>query len=205
VVSVKVNDNDFHFQSGGFVPLSSPLQISGLVLATALLPVPVVVAADYLTVESAQKAVYPNADAFTEVAVNQTAEQLQALLSRAGPQPPHGRIRIWRASRDNILLGYFFVDEVIGRQSLITYAVGIDPDGSLRNLEILAYRESHGGEIRNPAWRAQFDHRNSLDQLRFRTDIKNISGATLSSEHVTQGVRWLMALWQSTLRPPPAS
>ena len=94
-----------------------------------------------------------------------------------------------------------FVDEVIGRENLITYAIGIDADGALRNLEIMSYRESHGGEVRNPGWRAQFDHRDSLDQLRFRTDIKNISGATLSSEHVTQGVRWLLALWQATLRP----
>jgi hypothetical protein len=181
--------------------VTSPLQISGVVLATTLLPVPVVVAADYLTVDAAQKAVYPDADTFTEVVVNPSPEQLQTVLSRAGPQPPHGRIRIWKAIRGGSLLGYFFVDEVIGRQNLITYALGIDPDGSLRNLEVLAYRESHGGEIRNPAWRAQFDHRNSLEQLRFRTDIKNISGATLSSEHVTQGVRWLVALWQSALKP----
>jgi Na+-translocating ferredoxin:NAD+ oxidoreductase subunit G len=109
-------------------------------------------------------------------------------------------IRIWKATRNDVLLGHVFVDEVIGRQSLITYAVGIDVDGELRNLEIMAYRESHGGEIRNAAWRAQFNRRGDLDQLRFRTDIKNISGATLSSEHVTQGVRWLLALWQSSLR-----
>ncbi len=181
--------------------MSSPLQISGIVLASALLPVPVVVAADYLTVDAAQKAVYPDADAFTEVVVSPSPEQLNAILSRAGPQPTHGRIRIWKATRGGTLLGHFLVDEVIGRQNLITYAVGIDPDGSLRNLEVLSYRESHGGEIRNPSWRAQFDHRSNLDQVRFRTDIKNISGATLSSEHVTQGVRWLMALWQSALRP----
>jgi Na+-transporting NADH:ubiquinone oxidoreductase subunit NqrC len=68
----------------------------------------------------------------------------------------------------------------------------------------MAYRESHGSEVRNPSWRAQFDHRRSLDELRFRTDIKNISGATLSSEHVTQGVRWLLALWQAALRPAAA-
>jgi Na+-translocating ferredoxin:NAD+ oxidoreductase RnfG subunit len=97
------------------------------------------------------------------------------------------------------------MDEVIGRQNLITYAVGIDADGALRNLEIMAYRESHGGEVRNPAWREQFNGRSSLDQLRFRTDIKNISGATLSSEHVTEGVRWLVALWQATLRPAGAT
>ena len=114
-------------------------------------------------------------------------------------------IRIWKATRAGMLLGHVFVDEVVGRQNLITYAVGIDASGALRNLEIMSYRESHGGEIRNAAWRAQFDHRDSLDRVRFGIDIKNISGATLSSEHVTQGVRWLMALWQAALRSPPAA
>jgi hypothetical protein len=164
-----------------------------------------VVAADYLTVDQAQRAVFPSADEFQEIVIaQQSPAQLQRLLTLAGPQPPHGTIRIWRARHDGTLLGHVFVDEVIGRQNLITYAVGIDAGGTLQNLEILAYRESHGGEIRNPAWRAQFDHHNTLGQLRFRTDIKNISGATLSSEHVTQGVRWLMALWESALRPTAA-
>jgi hypothetical protein len=175
-----------------------------LLLAT-LLPAPLAVAADYLSIDSAQRAVYPDADAFTEVFVVQGPDQLQALLAQAGPQPAHGMIRIWKATRAGVLLGHVFVDEVVGRQNLITYAVGIDPSGALRNLEIMSYRESHGGEIRNGAWRAQFDHRDSLDRVRFGIDIKNISGATLSSEHVTQGVRWLMALWQAALRPPPAA
>jgi Na+-translocating ferredoxin:NAD+ oxidoreductase RnfG subunit len=180
--------------------VNHPYQIPGLMLA-ALLPVSAVIAADYLSVDAAQKAIFPQADVFQEVLLPRTPEQMQALLARAGPQPPHGTLRIWGATRGGMLLGHVFVDEVIGRQSLITYAVGIDTDGALRNLEILAYRESHGGEIRNAAWRAQFTHRDALEQLRFPTDIKNISGATLSSEHVTQGVRWLLALWQSVLRP----
>jgi hypothetical protein len=179
-------------------------QIPGLVLA-ALVPVPLVVAADFLNIDEAQKAVYPEADHFQEIFVSQTPEQLQSLLSRAGEQPTHGVIRIWRATQGGTLLGHLFVDEVIGRQNLITYAVGIDAGGALRNLEIMAYRESHGGEVRNPAWRNQFSGRRSLDELRFRTDIKNISGATLSSEHLTEGVRWLMALWQAALRPAAAA
>jgi FMN-binding domain len=173
--------------------------IPGLMMA-ALLP-HTVIAADYLSVEAAQKAIFPQADAFQELLLPQTPEQIQALLARAGPQPPHGTLRIWSATRGGVALGHVIIDEVIGRQSLITYAVGIDTAGTLGNVEILSYRESHGGEIRNAAWRGQFAHRSSLDQLRFGTDIKNISGATLSSEHVTQGVRWLLALWQSALRP----
>ena len=170
-------------------------------MLAALLPAPVVVAADYLSVDAAQKAIFPQADGFQELVLARTPEQMQALLALAGPQPQHGRLLIWTATRGGVLLGHVFVDEVIGRQSLITYAVGIDAHGVLGNLEILSYRESHGGEIRNAAWRAQFAHRDTLEQLRFRTDIKNISGATLSSEHVTQGVRWLLSLWQSALRP----
>jgi hypothetical protein len=177
-----------------------PSRIPTLLLA-ALSPAAIVVAADYLSLDAAQKAVYPDADAFQELVVQQSPEQINALLALAGPQPPHGTIRIFKATRNGTVLGHVFVDEVIGRENLITYAIGIDVDGALRNLEIMSYRESHGGEVRNPGWRAQFDHRDSLDQLRFRTDIKNISGATLSSEHVTQGVRWLLALWRATLRP----
>ena len=181
--------------------MSQRLEFTAAFVAALALPVPIVMAAEYLSIEAAQKAIYPEADAFQEVMVAPSAEQLQAILSRAGEQPPHGTIRIWKALQHGTLLGHVLVDEVIGRQSLITYAVGIDTAGAIRNLEILAYRESHGGEVRNPAWRAQFNGRNDLEQLRFRTDIKNISGATLSSEHITEGVRWLMALWRATLRP----
>ncbi len=180
-----------------------PGLIPGMMIA-GMLPAPLVVAADYLSVDAAQKAVFPTADAFQEIILAQTPAQQQAIALQAGPQPPHGMVRVWRATQNGRLLGYVFMDEVIGRQSLITYAVGIDTDGALRNLEIMAYRESHGGEVRNAAWRGQFEHRTDLGQLRFGTDIKNISGATLSSEHVTQGVRWLLALWQSALRTPAA-
>jgi Na+-translocating ferredoxin:NAD+ oxidoreductase RnfG subunit len=172
-----------------------------VVLLSFLSPAPIVVAADYLDLDAAQKAVFPDADSFLQVVVNPSAAQLQVLLTQAGEQPRHGNIRIWKAMRDGSVLGHFFTDEVVGRQDLITYAIGIDTTGSLRDLEIMSYRESHGGEVRNPSWRAQFNQRDNLEQLRFRTDIKNISGATLSSEHVTQGVRWLLALWQATLKP----
>ncbi len=178
--------------------------IPGLLLASAL-PIAVVRAADYMDVDQAQKLVFPDADAFQELVVQQSPAQLQAILNVAGPQPPHGTIRIWTATRGGVVIGHFFVDEVIGRQSLITYALGIDAAGAIRDLEIIAYRESHGGEVRNPGWRGQFVHRSQLEQLQFRSDIKNISGATLSSEHVTQGVRWLMAIWQAALRPAHAA
>jgi hypothetical protein len=170
--------------------------------ALCFAPATVVVAADYLSIDAAQRVLFPEADAFVPVLPSLTPAQKQHIAALAGAQPPHGTLLIFRATQDGTNLGYVFVDEVIGRSDLITYALGIDAAGVLRTIEILSYRESHGGEIRNDSWRKQFANRHGLDQLVFKTDIKNISGATLSSEHVTQGVRWLVALWQTALAAP---
>jgi hypothetical protein len=173
-------------------------------LAAAAAPAQIVVAADYLSVEQAQKSLFPSADRFDEVVLALNPAQKQEVASRAGPQPPHRSIRSWKAFQGGTLLGYVFVDEVVGRQEFITYAAGIDTAGRLGPLEIMAYRESHGGEVRNDAWRRQFSGRESLDQLRFEADIKNIAGATLSCGHVTEGVRWLVALWEVSFRTDAA-
>jgi hypothetical protein len=168
-------------------------------------PVQIVVATEYLSVEGAQKALFPQADLFSEMVLSLNAAQREQVATLAGPQPPHRSLHAWKAIRGGELAGYVFVDEVIGREDFITYAVGIDAAGHLGALEVLAYRESHGGEIRSDAWRRQFAGRQGLGQLRVQTDIKNIAGATLSCEHVTAGVRWLVALWQVALRPAAAS
>jgi Na+-translocating ferredoxin:NAD+ oxidoreductase RnfG subunit len=171
------------------------------VLALATAPVQVVIAADYMSVDDAQRAAFPQADHFVEVVLALDAEQRAKVISLAGLQPPHRSLRVWKAMKDEVLVGHVLVDEVVGRQDMITYAIGIDPTGKLGTLEVLSYRESHGGEIRSAAWRRQFDGRQGMEQIRFNADIKNIAGATLSCEHVTQGVHWLVALWQVMLRP----
>jgi len=175
----------------------------GLVGAAAwLMPASVVVAADYLTIDVAQKEFFPGAQSFEPVLIGLTPEQKATVAKLAGPQPPHGNLRIWSALENGVNVGYVFFDEVIGKSDYISYATAIDAHGALKTIEVLSYRESHGAEIRNAAWREQFANKTDLAQLQFRTDIKNISGATLSSEHVTQGVRWLYALWQTALRAP---
>ena len=170
--------------------------------AASVLPPQVVIAADYLTVEQTQRALFPQADAFREVVLTLTPAQHERVAGLAGEQPPHRSLRAFKALRGEEVLGYVFVDEVIGKEDFITYAAAIDAAGTLGPLEVLSYRESHGGEIRSEAWRRQFSGRADLGALRVQTDIKNIAGATLSCEHVTQGVRWLYALWQVALRAP---
>lgn len=167
------------------------------VLATA--PLQAASAAVYASAEEAQRELFPDASAFEAVALNMSDEQLQEIARTAGPQAGHGELHVWTARQGATVLGHVFVDEVIGREDFITYAVGIRADGKLLPVRVLEYRESHGGEIRNPRWLAQFAGRSTTQQLRFGTDIKNIAGATLSSEHVTAGVRRILAIRQTAL------
>ncbi|HVP32921.1 MAG TPA: FMN-binding protein [Steroidobacteraceae bacterium] len=164
----------------------------------------IVVAADYLALPDAQRALFPQADRYVEVALSLTPAQRAQVAALAGAQPPHRSLRAFQALKGEESLGFVFVDEVIGKEDFITYAAAIDASGKLGPIEVMSYRESHGAEIRNESWRRQFAGRRELAQLNVRTDIKNIAGATLSCEHVTQGVRWLVALWQVVLRPAAA-
>lgn len=197
------NYESFAFAFGRHVKLTGQRHLgwAGIAAVLAAAPIQVVIASDYLSLEAAQRTLFPAADRFAEVVLALTPAQHSEVASLAGPQPPHRSLRAFRALKGEEVLGYVFIDEVVGKEDFITYAASIDATGRLGTPEVMSYRESHGGEIRNPAWRRQFAGRDRLAELTVSTDIKNIAGATLSCEHVTQGVRWLMALWQVALRP----
>ncbi|MFN7975668.1 MAG: FMN-binding protein [Acidobacteriota bacterium] len=145
-------------------------------------------AAVYLTVEEAQKAIFPGA-AMTAVDVTLTKEQKAGIEKSSGVKVREPKLSMWRASNG----GSLYVDEVLGKHEYITFAIGIDEKGAVTGLEILEYRESYGGEIRNADWRAQFRGKTAADKLVLDEDVKNVSGATLSCRHVADGVRRILA------------
>ena len=142
----------------------------------------------YLSVEEAQAALFPKA---RFVAADQTlsADQAAAIQKQCGQKPPSPRLRAWRTSTG----GWFLLDRVIGKHEFITYALGLDASGAVTGVEILEYRESYGGEVREAGWRAQFVGKRVGAPLRVGADIRNIAGATLSSKHITDGVKRLLA------------
>jgi len=150
-------------------------------------------AVDYLSAEQAAKLMFPDADRFESREITLDAAQLQSLDAQ-GVRARSARWPVRVAQRAGATLGFVVVDEVIGKFELITYAVGVGLDGAVKQVEVLSYRESHGHEIRLPAWRRQFIGKTAASPLRVGEDIANISGATLSCSHVTEGVRRIVAV-----------
>lgn len=90
-------------------------------------------------------------------------------------------------------IGYGMVDDVKGKSRMITYMILLNLDESVRDVEILVYRESIGGEIVNESFRRQFFQKRYSDDLTLGSGIRNISGATISARAITNGVRKLLA------------
>jgi hypothetical protein len=170
------------------------LSLAALVLA------PAAHATEYLSVEAAQRAAFPEATAFVPVRLALDADARAHLADVARP-PGVRDPRVWRAMAGDRWLGTFYVDGVIGKQEYIVYALALDAAGRVLRLDILEYRETHGWEIRNDRWRSQFTGKTAADPVEVSRDIANISGATLSCRHVTDGVRRLLALNALLARP----
>jgi Na+-translocating ferredoxin:NAD+ oxidoreductase RnfG subunit len=100
---------------------------------------------------------------------------------------------VYRVSKAGTLLGFAEVRNVIGKELPITFLVAIDPAATLRDIDILVYREPQGGEVAYEPWRKQFRGKTAADPLQVGKDIRNISGATISSNSVTLGVRQALA------------
>jgi Na+-translocating ferredoxin:NAD+ oxidoreductase RnfG subunit len=101
--------------------------------------------------------------------------------------------RVYRVSRGGALLGFAQVRNVKGKDQPITYLVATDAADALRDIDILVYREPRGGEVAYEPWRKQFRGKTTGAPLQVGKDIRNISGATISSNAVTRGVRQALA------------
>jgi Na+-translocating ferredoxin:NAD+ oxidoreductase RnfG subunit len=157
-------------------------------------------AVQYLTVEQAQAALFPPGTRFAVHPLELSSEQVNAIEEASGQRVRESRPDIWEAFDRERLAGWFFVDHVIGKHEFITYALAIGADGAVRGIEVLDYRETYGGEIRNASWRRQFVGKRHGDSLKLGASIQNVTGATLSCRNVTNGVKRLLAMHALVLR-----
>lgn len=151
-------------------------------------------ATTYLTIEQAQNVMCPGTT-LEAVPITLTSAERRTIEKAAGVRVRQPALHAWRVSTG----GWFLVDEVIGKHEYISYAVRISAAGAVEQVEILDYRETYGGEIRNEKWRAQFVGKTTAAPLKLDHDIMNISGATLSCRNVTDGVKRLLATHQFVL------
>lgn len=99
-------------------------------------------------------------------------------------------IRLHKAAA---LLGYAEVGNAMGKDQPITYLVAVDTALQMLDVDILVYREEYGGEVAYESWRKQFRGKRPGDPMQVGREIRGISGATISTNAVTAGIRKMLA------------
>lgn len=151
----------------------------------------------YLTAEKAPQTVLPEADSWERQEIRLNVQQLEQAKSLAGPAKP----TIWEATymafvgkKAGKVVGYAIICEEIGKHRPITFIVAAGTDGKVKDTAIMTYREPVGGEVRQENFLDQFSGKQLKDPIKQHKDIKNISGATLSVQALSRGVRKALAV-----------
>lgn len=100
---------------------------------------------------------------------------------------------VLRVHRGEALVGFAQLRHVKGKDQPITVLIAVDTGARLRDVDVLVYREPYGGEVAYESWRKQFRGKTGDDPLVVGRDIRSISGATISVNAVTLGVRATLA------------
>ncbi|HEU4952144.1 MAG TPA: FMN-binding protein [Holophagaceae bacterium] len=101
----------------------------------------------------------------------------------------------YEARKDGRLLGVGFFDTHRVRTEAETALVAVGADGTLRRVEVIAFREPQDYAPRK-AWVDQFAGKPLDDKLSLKRDIRPLAGATLTAHALTDAARRGLALWQ---------
>lgn len=170
---------------------------SQLFLIPAALIAPAAARAEiYLDFEQAKQLLYPDPGVtFTQEFRALTDEQIDAVTKASDATVWERKVKVWRVSTG----GWLFLDQVVGRDDWISFALAVDATGAVTGIEVLECLE-RWNQVTMPEWRAQFKGR-KRGKIKLGENIEIISSTTLSSIHLTEGVNRLLATLNLVIAP----
>jgi len=148
----------------------------------------------YLTKKEAFALAFPGADQIEKEKKWLTDTQREAIGKILGEEYKERRLTYYFGlNEEGRPSSAMIIGNEIGRSYPITFMVVINPDGTVKDVEIMVYREPHGWEVRFESFLSQFFGRGAGSPF---DDINNITGATLSVRSMTRGIKKAVAEFQ---------
>jgi thiamine biosynthesis lipoprotein len=148
----------------------------------------------YMSREEALRSLLPEADGVKEDTVSLTDAQRERLVALINGKVSERDVTFWIGEQAGRVVGYATVLNIIGKEQPITFMVAVSPDGTVRGVQVMTYRESQGSEIRSKRFLEQFRGKTLAAPLKLGRDVHGISGATLSSRSTVFAVKKTLAL-----------
>ncbi len=146
----------------------------------------------------ALKLAFPDAELVETINLFLTKAQLEQVKQRPGATPDSPLYTFYVGKKGQDITGYAAIEAATVRTLPETVMVVLNPDGSVRFTEILAFFEPP--EYMPPKrWLDQFRKIQLSPALRVGGEINALSGATISAQAITRQVRKTAALCEILL------
>ena len=147
----------------------------------------------YLTKKQAFEIAFPGADKIKKERLWLTKEEIRAIEEIYMYKIYEKRFTFYTGIKNGKSMGSMLIDNIIGKSFPITFMTVLNTDGTVRDVEIMVYREPQGWEVRYKSFRSQFYGKDTSSNS---NEILSISGATLSVRAVKSGVYKAMAAYK---------
>ena len=148
----------------------------------------------YMTKKQAFEVAFPGADKVEKEKQWLTDVQRQAIGELCLQTIKETRFTFYVGKKNGKPMGYLLIDNIIGKSFPITFFTLLNTDGTVRDVEIMVYREPRGWEVKNQAFLSQFFGKDSTSDSR---EINSITGATLSVNALRTGVYKALAAYKT--------
>ena len=147
----------------------------------------------YLTKKQAFEIAFPGADEIKKERLWPTKEEIRAIEEIYMYKIYETRFTFYTGIKNGKSMGSMLIDNIIGKSFPITFMTVLNTDGTVRDVEIMVYREPQGWEVRYKSLRSQFYGKDTSSNS---NEILSISGATLSVRAIKSGVYKAMAAYK---------
>ena len=147
----------------------------------------------FLAKDEALALAFPGNDRVEERVVILTDEQKADIEKRARAPLESQLWTVYVGWKGDEILGYAVIDSHNVRTLPETFMVVTEPNGTLRRVEVLAFHEPPE-YLPTDRWIEQFAGKKLDDDLKLGAGIQGITGATLSAQAMTAGVRRALAV-----------
>ena len=147
----------------------------------------------YLTKKQALEIAFPGADTIKKEKHWLAEDEIKLIGKLCLQKIKEKRFTFYSGIKNGKPMGYMLIDNIIGKSFPITFMTVLNIDGTVRDVEIMVYREPQGWEVRYKTFRSQFYGKDSSSDSR---EIHSISGATLSVNSIKIGVYKALAAYK---------
>lgn len=154
----------------------------------------------YLSKDQALAVALPPHDKVVARVLTPTPDQRKQAERRLGRKLEEPTYTFFEGQSGGQPVGHAIVLDELGKHYPITFVVGLTPDGTVREVAVMTYREKRGDAVKRRRFLNQFKDKTDADPIMVNRDIVHLTGATVSSWSIAAGVKKAVVLHDTLIQ-----